>query len=151
MLASGRRRSRSVCCARSAIAGNIASVRLISSSIPTSITSRCVVLLIFSSLLDSYTMKGVSHRHEPQPHGADKYRLRIGLIREIYARWTSPRSIPPAQALPTHDRARDRSGCGEIGRASCRERVCVGVDFGGGRIIKKKKIKNSDSARKQQH
>src|SRR3546814_15703234 len=103
------------------------------SSIPTSITSCSVGLLIFSSLLDSYTMKGVSHRHEPQPHGADKYRLRIGLIREIYARWTSPRSIPPAQALPTHDRARDRSGCGdqramtltEIGRASCWEKGCL--------------------------
>src|SRR3546814_3577124 len=99
MVASGRRRSRSVCCARSAIAGNIASVRLISSSIPTSITSRCVVLLIFSSLLDSYTMKGVSHRHEPQPHGADKYRLRIGLIREIYARWRSEEHTSELQSL----------------------------------------------------
>src|SRR3546814_12800345 len=29
----------------------------------------------------------------------------------------------------------------EIGRASCRERVCLRVDFGGRRIIKKKKKK----------
>src|SRR3546814_11654223 len=35
----------------------------------------------------------------------------------------------------------DLDDCGQIGRASCRERVCqVRVDLGGRRIIKKKKM-----------
>src|SRR3546814_17843701 len=45
------------------------------------------------------------------------------------------------QAVGSTARA-ERADIQEIGRASCRERVCqYGVDLGGGRIIKKKKQK----------
>src|SRR3546814_16100529 len=46
---------------------------------------------------------------------------------------TPQQSLSPCKALIVHDAGK------QIGRASCRERVCqLRVDLGGGRIIKKK-------------
>src|SRR3546814_11012727 len=51
-------------------------------------------------------------------------------------------------ALAVRSKAESYRASGQIGRASCRERVSVRVDLGGGRIIKKKNKKQVTQSKK---
>src|SRR3546814_16895477 len=85
-----------------------------------------------SDLSQSRTAAAARHRQAGGCHG----------------RWQARRCQTRTTVLVRNRRTRHRRQ-GEIGRASCRERVCqYGVDLGGRRIIKKKKYNEKDNERK---